>query len=81
MSLFGGLGTFWGPVIGALVVHLGGRLVWLSWGSDVGYIVILGAAVCAVALFLPNGILGLLERRRTGSAYAPAAAPTESGAS
>ncbi len=91
MSLFGGLGTFWGPVIGALVVHLGGRLVWLSWGSDVGYIVILGIAVCLVALFIPNGIVGLLERRRAGSAYDPpvgaaeghvsAAAPKESGVS
>lgn len=91
MSLFGGLGTFWGPVIGAIVVHLGGRLVWLSWGSDVGYIVILGLAVCLVALFIPNGIVGLLERRRAGSAYDPpvgaaeghvsSAAPKESGVS
>jgi branched-chain amino acid transport system permease protein len=75
MSLFGGLGTFWGPVIGALVVHLGGRILWLSWGSDVAYIVILGVAVCCVALFMPEGILGLFERRRSGSAYAPPAPP------
>ncbi len=69
MSLFGGLGTFWGPVVGALIVHVGGRLVWLSWGSDTLYIVVLGAAVVLVALFIPDGILGALERRRSGNAY------------
>jgi branched-chain amino acid transport system permease protein len=71
MSLFGGLGTFWGPVVGAIIVNVGGRLMWLSWGSDVGYIVILGLAVCLVALFIPEGIVGLFQKRRSGSAYAP----------
>lgn len=70
MSLFGGLGTFWGPVMGAAVVHLSARLLWLSYGSDVVYIVAIGVAVCLVALFIPNGLLGLLERRRKGSAFA-----------
>jgi branched-chain amino acid transport system permease protein len=69
MSLFGGLGTFWGPVVGAAVVHLSARFLWLSYGSDVVYIVAIGVAVCLVALFIPNGLLGLLERRRKGSAF------------
>ncbi len=71
MSLFGGLGTFWGPVLGAAVVHLSARFLWLSYGSDVVYIVAIEVAVCLVALFIPNGLLGLLERRRKGSAFAP----------
>lgn len=71
MSLFGGLGTFWGPVVGAAVVHLSARLLWLSYGSDVVYIVAIGVAVCLVAVFIPNGLLGLWERRRKGSAFAP----------
>jgi len=69
MSLFGGLGTFWGPVVGAALVHLSARFLWLSYGSDVVYIVAIGVAVFLVALFIPNGILGLLERRRKGSAF------------
>jgi branched-chain amino acid transport system permease protein len=70
MSMFGGLGTFWGPVIGAVLVHLSGRWIWLSLGSDVTYIIITGVAVCLVALFVPDGLLGLLERRRRrDSAY------------
>lgn len=70
MSLLGGLGTFWGPVVGAVTVHLSGRLLWLSYGSDVVYIVVIGLIVILVVLFIPNGLLGLLERRRAGSAFA-----------
>lgn len=75
MSLFGGLGTFWGPVLGAAAVHLSARFLWLSYGSDVVYIVAIGVAVCLVALFIPNGLLGLLERRRKGSAFKTEAQP------
>ena len=74
MSMFGGLGTFWGPVLGAVLVHLSGRWIWLSLGSDVTYIIITGVAVCLVALFVPDGLLGLLERRRQkASAYSKTA--------
>lgn len=75
MSLFGGLGTFWGPVVGAVAVHLSARFLWLSYGSDVVYIVAIGVAVCLVALFIPNGLLGLLERRRKGSAFSQETSP------
>jgi branched-chain amino acid transport system permease protein len=60
MTLVGGIGTFEGPILGALLFFLvetffGGRGVW--------YLVGLGAAALAFSLFLPRGIFGTLEQR------------------
>jgi len=60
MTLVGGIGTFEGPVIGAVLFFVvetffGARGVW--------YLVGLGAAALAFALFLPRGIFGALESR------------------
>jgi branched-chain amino acid transport system permease protein len=60
MTLVGGIGTFEGPVIGAVLFFVvetffGARGVW--------YLVGLGAAALAFALFLPRGMFGALEHR------------------
>ena len=60
MTLVGGLGTFEGPLIGAVSFFVvesvfGGQGVW--------YLVALGAAALAFALFLPRGIWGALGAR------------------
>jgi branched-chain amino acid transport system permease protein len=59
--ILGGMGTLWGPVLGAFVV------LWLEdWLSTLTdrWLLAMGGFVLAVALFLPAGIAGLLRWRR-----------------
>ena len=63
MAFLGGIGSLWGPLLGAIVVQLVQRVLWLVWGEGTFYLVIIGAAICAVVLFIPNGLIGLLEGR------------------
>jgi branched-chain amino acid transport system permease protein len=63
MAFLGGIGTLWGPLLGALVVQLVQRVLWLVWGEGTFYLVIIGGAICAVVLFIPNGLIGLMEIR------------------
>jgi branched-chain amino acid transport system permease protein len=85
MVLVGGLGTFEGPIIGAVVFYF----MQNKLGNDgVWYLVVLGGAAMAFALFLPRGIWGTLEERtglrfmplgyRVGRARAGEAEPEES---
>lgn len=59
MAVFGGLGTLFGPVIGAVIVYSFKTLFW-AYLSDyqVLYLIILGAVISLTVVFLPNGILG-----------------------
>lgn len=60
MVLVGGLGTFEGPVLGALLFFL----LEAGFGGDgVWYLVGLGATALLFALFLPIGLWGAIERR------------------
>jgi len=60
MALVGGLGTFEGPVIGAIVFFL-----MESWfgATGVAYLIGLGLAALVFSLFLPKGIWGTVENR------------------
>ncbi|HEY7199937.1 MAG TPA: branched-chain amino acid ABC transporter permease [Candidatus Dormibacteraeota bacterium] len=60
MVLVGGLGTFEGPLLGALLLF-GIQTVFSAGGA--WYLVGLGAAAAAFALLLPRGIWGVVERR------------------
>ena len=60
MALVGGLGTFEGPIIGALVFF---ALESVFGASGVWYLVGLGAAAVAFALYLPRGLWGSIEKR------------------
>jgi len=56
MVLLGGMGTFWGPMVGAgLIVFLEDRL-----GGVASWEVILGALFVLVVIFAPRGIAGTL---------------------
>jgi len=62
MALFGGIGTVFGPVIGAVVLSLanetlGARLLYT-------YLLMLGVILVVVVIFLPGGFIGLLSFRR-----------------
>jgi branched-chain amino acid transport system permease protein len=61
MVLVGGLGTFEGPVIGAVVLYL--LETYTSTRLGVWYLVMLGGIAIGVALFLPKGIWGTLQER------------------
>jgi branched-chain amino acid transport system permease protein len=60
MVLVGGLGTFEGPIVGAVVLYL-----FQTYVSNTGiwYYVVLGGVSIAVALFLPRGIWGTIQDR------------------
>jgi len=60
MVLVGGLGTFEGPIIGAILLFL---LQTYVSSSGVWYFVVLGGVAIAFALLLPRGIWGTLQER------------------
>ena len=59
MTLFGGKGTVWGPVLGAVVLFVAQEIVWARYP----YIhpLLFGAIIIAVVLAMPRGVLGLLQ--------------------
>ncbi|MBC2725940.1 branched-chain amino acid ABC transporter permease [Desulfosporosinus sp.] len=59
MVLLGGIGTLFGPVIGAIVLYVGNQYMLAAWGQSSAYLIILGLAICLVILFLPEGLLSL----------------------
>jgi len=67
MVLVGGLGTFEGPIIGAIIFYV----IKKEFGNDgTWYLVGLGATAIAFALLLPRGLWGTLESR-TGLRFMP----------
>jgi branched-chain amino acid transport system permease protein len=67
MAVFGGLGTLIGPAIGA-VFFLTFKTYFWAYLSDfqVLYLIILGVAIAACVVFLPDGIWGAVVRRQEG---------------
>ena len=61
MTLFGGKGTVWGPVLGAVVLFVAQEMVWARYP----YIhpLLFGAIIVAVVLAMPRGVLGLLQMK------------------
>lgn len=66
MVLLGGLGTIWGPALGAIVLWVTNRYIWSTFGDTVVYLPILGLIIAMVVLFLPNGLISLIVGRRRG---------------
>ena len=60
MVLVGGLGTFEGPIIGAIIFFL---IEYLFGQTGVWYLIGLGAAAVVFALFLPRGLWGTVEEK------------------
>ncbi len=67
MAVFGGLGTLIGPVIGAILFFAFKTYFW-AYLSDyqVLYLIILGLAIAATVLFLPDGFWGTITKRQEG---------------
>jgi len=65
MVVFGGMGTLVGPVVGAILVFAFKTFFWAYLSEyEVLYVIILGAVIAASVLFLPDGVLGGVRRRR-----------------
>ena len=77
MVLVGGLGTFEGPIIGAVVLYL---LQNHFHNNGVWYFVGLGIIAILFALFLPRGLWGTAQRplRDPAATGRPPAAPSAS---
>ena len=61
MVLFGGKGTIWGPVLGAVILFTFQELVWAHFPH--AHQVLLGAIIVTVVLMMPRGILGVLQQK------------------
>jgi len=61
MALFGGKGTIWGPVLGAVVLFVFQEAVWARFVYL--HQLLFGAIIVTVVLMMPRGILGVLQQK------------------
>ena len=68
MVLLGGLGTIFGPAIGAVILLLLEEAVWRNFLTI--HVAALGVIIVVLVLFLPNGLLALIRERLPTKAMA-----------
>jgi len=61
MVLFGGKGTIWGPVLGAILLFTLQEIVWARFIYL--HQLLFGAIIVGVVLLMPRGILGVLQQK------------------
>jgi branched-chain amino acid transport system permease protein len=79
MAVIGGPGTWQGPLLGAPIVLLVADALRVTFTSEVNR-VIFSLVVILIALFVPGGVMGILERwrqRRKKTASAPVSQPSD----
>lgn len=64
MTMLGGLGRPWGPVIGAAVFYYAQTTIWAELGSIT--LLITGIFLIVLVLFVPRGILGFFDPEDRG---------------
>lgn len=78
--IIGGVGTIFGPLLGALVVKSLGELARLITGTAPGLdLMIYGSVLVLVVWFAPRGLIGLLDRWRDIARRTPAAGEAARG--
>ncbi|PKN70428.1 MAG: branched-chain amino acid ABC transporter permease [Deltaproteobacteria bacterium HGW-Deltaproteobacteria-12] len=60
MALFGGIGTTWGPVIGATILSVTAELLKLQFPH--GHLLVYGLIMVIAILWFPNGIMGIIKK-------------------
>lgn len=85
-TMLGGVGTLWGPVLGAFILVPAADLILFRFGSSQVHIAVFGALMLLIILFLPRGILPtagdwFARRRRPSSAFDSARSMAEQLAS
>lgn len=72
MTMLGGLGTLWGPVLGAVILIPSADFILFTFGGTAIHVAILGTLMMVIILFLPRGILpsirDLIEARTSHDA-------------
>jgi branched-chain amino acid transport system permease protein len=61
MAIFGGLGTFVGPLLGALILESLQQYLTLTYSNGSLYLIFYGALFLVVILFMPQGIIVFLR--------------------
>jgi branched-chain amino acid transport system permease protein len=61
MVLFGGKGTIWGPVLGAVLLFTLQEMIWARFIYV--HQLLFGVIIVAVVLLMPRGILGVLQQK------------------
>ncbi len=65
MVVFGGMGTLFGPAIGALLIFAFKTVFWAYLSKfQLLYLIILGALIAVSVVFMPNGLWGTMLKRR-----------------
>jgi branched-chain amino acid transport system permease protein len=67
VAVLGGIGTIWGPLIGALVVTILSEVLRSTLGG--AHLLVYAALLVAIVRYLPEGVLGLLLRGSRQSAF------------
>ncbi|QWV92933.1 branched-chain amino acid ABC transporter permease [Geomonas oryzisoli] len=68
MVVFGGMGTLFGPALGAILIFAFKTIFW-AYLSDFQllYLIILGALIAISVIFIPNGLWGTMVKRKAGA--------------
>jgi branched-chain amino acid transport system permease protein len=62
MAIFGGMGQLWGPVLGAAIFTYLEEILITKFPYY--YMLLFGAILVVAILFLPNGLVGLIQKWR-----------------
>lgn len=62
ITILGGPGTVWGPIIGAVIFHALRTFLWLRFTEL--HALFLGFVIVAVIVFMPKGVMDLIRGRR-----------------
>lgn len=62
MVLLGGRGTVWGPILGAVIIMTVQEITWAEFPAL--HLALLGVLMIVIVLYLPNGILSIVQRRK-----------------
>jgi branched-chain amino acid transport system permease protein len=65
MTMLGGLGTVAGPVLGSVVIYWLRDVVWANF--LLVHQIFEGLLLIVIVLFVPNGIMGLFDREKSGT--------------
>ena len=68
MSLLGGLGSLYGPIVGAVIIKIASEIVSAIWAR---WLLVMGVTFIVCILFMPGGVWGLvtavIEKRKAAS--------------
>lgn len=81
MAMLGGMGTLWGPALGAFILTPIAEVILFFFGSTEIHLTLFGLLMLSIILFLPRGMLPSItewwQRRSAGSAFAGARSAAE----